>query len=142
MSFLIDTKNNHINHIANLYSLAGMTESAIGNFGNVHQTVLVDTDINEDTKINDVSYSARQFHSGFQILDIQYILAKQGSRQFITGIAAGFGKFLRNVRECMLTNTAGCRGIFKTVIIQFTRNVAGSVLFAAQQLQKLFLHLI
>ena len=41
-----------------------MLDIAVGDLGDVHQSVLMDTDIHEHTKVNDITHGSFQNHAG------------------------------------------------------------------------------
>ena len=64
MTLLIHFQNDHIDHVADLDCLAGMAQTTVRHLRNVDQTILMDADINEYAKVNDITDRTGQFHTG------------------------------------------------------------------------------
>ena len=137
VALFIHTKNNDFYDVADLHSFAGMAESAVGYFGNMHQTILMDTDIHENTEINDVTNCTGQLHALFQVFHFQNILAQNGGGKLLAGIPSGLGQFLCNVGQSGLTNTAVGSSFAQTVFVQFFADFSSCLFVTAQQLQQL-----
>ncbi len=56
----------------------------------MYKSVMVYTNINKRTKINNISDSTGYFHSGFQILKLQNITSQKWWRKLITYITSRF----------------------------------------------------
>ena len=138
MAFLVHFQHHDPDHIAYFHGLTGVLELTLAHLRNVDQSVLMDANIHKHAEVNDISYCAGQNHTGFQILDLQHILAENGRRQLITGISAGFAQLLGNVDECRLTDAAVLGGLGAAVFLQLSgqgRQIAA--LGAVQQRQQL-----
>ena len=99
MALFIHLQNDYFYHIANLDHFTGVLDAAVAYLGNVDQTILVNTDIHEYTKVNDVSDGTGELHAGFQILQFQDILPQDGGGESITGIPSGFTQFFGNIDQ-------------------------------------------
>ena len=73
---IIKTNDLDLDHIAFLTNIGGLFGAAILQFGNMHQPILMDTDIHKSSKIGDVSDDAFQLHSNNEIFDGINILRK------------------------------------------------------------------
>ena len=65
MALFVHFQNDHLHHIANLHSLAGVAQAAVTDLRNVDKAILMDADIHEDTEVDDVADGAGQLHAGF-----------------------------------------------------------------------------
>ena len=63
MAFLIHTQHNNLDNISNLNRLTRMLQAAAGDFGDVHQAILMNADVHKNTKVNHVTYRASQLHA-------------------------------------------------------------------------------
>ena len=90
MTLFIHRKNDDFDNVANFQYFTGVAQSTVAYFGNVYQTILVNTNVHKDAEIDDISDGTGQLHAGNQIFHFQHILAQNGLGQFIAGIAAGF----------------------------------------------------
>ena len=55
-----------------LYHIGGMGDATVGHLGDMHKTVLMDTDIYEGSEVGDVGNDAWQFHSLDKVVDGVY----------------------------------------------------------------------
>ena len=65
--------------------------------GNVHQTILVDSDVDECTEVGDVRDDAFQQHSGFEILELLDAILEIGDLEVGSRIAPRLLQFLQDV---------------------------------------------
>ena len=49
---------------------------AITKLGNMHETIILDSDIDKGTKVDHVAYGTLQFHTWRQVLDLKHIGAE------------------------------------------------------------------
>ena len=99
----------------------------------MHQTVLMDTDIHKNTKVDHIPDRSGQLHPRLQILHLQHILAKDRLGQLITGVAAGLGKLFGDIQQRGNAHTDLLRCPFRAKSLQFLGDGGG---LAIQQLQQ------
>ena len=137
MAFFVHFQNHYIDHITDFDCFAGMLQTAAADLGDVNKAVLVDTNIHEYAKVNDVSDSAGKLHAGLQVLHFQNVFAQNGRGQFITGITAGLAQLLDDILQGGFTHTAGLGRLGRAVGSElFGEGSKIAALFAAQQIQQ------
>ena len=106
VALFIYGQHHDLNDVTNLQHLAGMLQPTVAHFADMHQTVLMNADVHEDTKVDDITHRTGQLHAGDQILHFQHILPQYGGRQLVTGVTTGLGKLLGDVDEGHFAHTA------------------------------------
>ena len=71
--------------------------------GNMHQSVLMNSDIYKSTEINNITNRSLQDHSFFQVFHIKDICAKYRSRHFLSWITSRFFQFLYDIPKSNLS---------------------------------------
>ena len=69
--------------------VAGMGDATIGHLGDVHQTVLMDAEVDEGSEIGDVGDDAGQNHSLVEVVDGLYTAVEVELFYLLTWVAAG-----------------------------------------------------
>ena len=54
---LVHIQHHHLHHIAHADSLGGVLEELVADLGDMNQAILVDTDINKHTKVDNITDS-------------------------------------------------------------------------------------
>ena len=85
-----------------------MFDKSLCHLGNVHQTVLMYTDIYKCTEINNITDSSLQHHSFFQIFHFKNVWTKDRFRHVITRVTGRFLQFFHNITKCNLTDSQFC----------------------------------
>ena len=80
-----------------------MLDEAITHLGDVKQTVVMHTDINEATEVNNVSYSTLKLHFGLQVVYVENVGGEDRCGSVVTDISAGLFKLGDNVKKSGLT---------------------------------------
>ena len=83
--------------------LCGVGDETVGELGDVDKTVLMNTDVNEDTEVGDVRYDTREFHSYDEVVEGVDILVEFKNINLSTWVTARLLKFGEDVVEGGLT---------------------------------------
>ena len=93
----------NLNDVTGLEQLGGMLDEAVGHLGDVKKTVVVNTDVNEATEVDNVADGALELHAGLKVGDVENVGGEDGSGRIVTDISAGLLKLGDNVVEGGLT---------------------------------------
>ena len=93
MAFRVDLQHLDADDIARLRNFAWVLDVSIGHRGDVHQPLLVDSDIDEGAERGDVRYDPLKNHAGMQILELFHPLAEAHCLENRARIASGFLEF-------------------------------------------------
>lgn len=66
---MIDLDDSDSDMLVEFDDVEGMGDATIGHLGDMHQTVLMDTDIDKGSEVGDVGDDARQNHAFHQVVD-------------------------------------------------------------------------
>ena len=94
-----------------------MLDIPIRNLGNMHQTVLMHTDIYEHTEIDHISDCPLKDHAFFQIVHLQHIRAQDRFGHLVARISRRLLQFFHNIAERDLTDPQ----LFSKLLIVFDR---------------------
>ena len=89
----------YFNYVAGFEELGGMLDVSVTHLGDVKKTVVVNSDINEATEVNNVSDSTLELHIGLQVVDVENVGGEYGSGCIVTNVAAGLLKLGNNILE-------------------------------------------
>ena len=70
---------------------------------NMHQSILMHSDIYESSKINHISHCTLKDHTLFQILHIKYIRPQNRFRHLISWVSCRFFQLFNDVTKCRLS---------------------------------------
>ena len=120
-----------------------MPDIFIGNFADMHETVLMHADIDEHAEINHVADRARKFHTRHQIVDIHDIFAELRLGQRVADIPSGFYDLCHDIFERGHVQPNFLGSLFLAVLFYFFGKVGNiarfDVLFTVtEQLQQFF----
>ena len=93
----VNVQHAHFDDIAHLHHLTRILHKAVGEFGNVHQTVLMHTDVDKGPEGCDVRHRAFQFHPRRQIRQRMHVVRKLCRLELRTRITPRFFEFRENV---------------------------------------------
>ena len=79
--------------------LCGVGDKAVGELRDVDKTVLMDTDVDEDTKVRNIRHDAREFHSYDEVVERMDILVEFEDFHLSTWITPRLLKFGEDVVE-------------------------------------------
>ena len=77
----------------------------VAHLGDVHQTVLVDSDVDKCAKVHNVPDGALENHARLQILHIHDIRSEDRFRHIRAGIPSRLLQLLRDISECLFSDT-------------------------------------
>ena len=66
-----------------------MADALYGHPGDMHQSVIVETDVYESTEVHNIAHCAGELVSGVQIAELQHIAPEKRTVELITVIAQG-----------------------------------------------------
>ncbi len=93
VAFEINIEHSHVDHVAGLDHGARIADEFVGEFGDVHQAVLVHADVDEGAERSDVSHDPFEQHSLFQVLEFFDAFFKRGGGELRARVAARFVEF-------------------------------------------------
>src|SRR5690606_34576517 len=96
----VDLHHAHLHDVAGLHHLMRVLHKAIRKLGDVHQTVLMDTDIHERAKGGDVGDCTFELHAGPEILNLLDTVGESCRLEGWSRIAARLFQFGDNVLHC------------------------------------------
>jgi len=64
LALFIHIQHGDFDHIAHRHHLGGVLDELITDLGDMHQTVLMDTDIHKHTEVDDIADRAGKHHAG------------------------------------------------------------------------------
>ena len=79
--------------------LCGVGDEAVGELRDVDESVLMDTDVDEDTEVGDVCHDTGEFHSYDEVVESVDILVEFKDFNLSTGIAPWLLKLGEDVAE-------------------------------------------
>ena len=82
-----------------------MANEAIGDFRDVDETVLMDTDVHKGTEVDDVTHSAGELHAGLEVGDLHNIGSENGFWKLIADVTAGLHKLLHDIHQSRNADT-------------------------------------
>ena len=74
-----------------------MLDEFIADAGNMDESVLMNADINKRAEVDYVTDGTRHNHTGLERIDIKNVIAKDGSVEAVTDVAAGLFKLAYNI---------------------------------------------
>ena len=95
----------NLDNVACLEELGGVLDVLITHLGDVKKSVVVNSNINEATEVNNVSYSTLKLHIGLKVVDVKNLGGEYGSGSVVTNVASGLLKLGDNVLKGGLTAT-------------------------------------
>ena len=101
----IHSKYSYIHHIPDRNCLKRMFNISLTHLGDMHQSILMNTDIHKCPEINDITDSSLKDHTFFEVFHIKYICTKYRFRHLITWISCRFFQFFYNIAKCRLTDS-------------------------------------
>ena len=99
MLFNVDADYHRFYLLPHFEHVGRVLDIAVGNFGDMHEPVLVNADIDERAEVDNIAHGAVYHHSDLQIFDTHYILAQLGCGERIPYVPAGTEKFGYDIAE-------------------------------------------
>ena len=103
MLFNVNVLNSDLNNVSGLEELGGVLNELIGHFGDMKKTVVVNSDINEATKVNDVTNGTLELHIGLKVGYLENVGGEDGCGSIVTNISSGLLKLADDILEGGLT---------------------------------------
>ena len=69
----VNVLDTNLDNVARLEQLGGMLDKAVAHLGDVKKAVVVNADVNEAAKVNNVSYGTLKLHTGLEIVDVENV---------------------------------------------------------------------
>ena len=85
----VDVLDEHLDNVTNGEQVGGMLYESVGHLGNVEESVVVNSDINKASEINNVTDGALKLHTGLKIGDLENVGGEDGSGSVVSDIPAG-----------------------------------------------------
>ena len=89
----------NLDDLADLHGFVGILDVAVGQFADVHESVLVHADVDECAELGDVGHHAFERHAGEQVRDLFHFVAELRCDKLLARVAAGLLEFIENVAE-------------------------------------------
>ena len=89
LALVIYAHDPYIYHVADAYHVVWALHVTIGKLANVHQARILETDIDERSKVDDIQNSSLQLHARAQVFDLQDTLLEDGLGQIVAWVAFG-----------------------------------------------------
>ena len=79
--------------------ISGMGDATVGHLRDMHQTILMDADINKGPEVGDVRHDAWQFHSLDEVVDGVYTGIELKLLYLLAWVATRFFQFFHDISE-------------------------------------------
>ena len=99
MSAQVDGNDAHADVLVQSYYLRGVFDVFVGQLRHVHQSILMNTNIDKSSEIGDVGDDARQFHAFVQVFYSLYAAVKLKLLNLLAWVATRLFQFLHDIRE-------------------------------------------
>ena len=121
--------------------LCGVADVSVGQLRHVHQSILMDANVHEGTKVGDVRHDARQFHTFVQVVDGLYAAVKFKLLNLFTRVTTRLLQFLHDVCQRGYTDLFG--DVFLDVYLRTFGGISYQVADAAMLvLRHLLYHVV
>ncbi len=95
----IDFEDAHLHDLADGNHAEGVFDVAVGEFGDVDETVLFDADIDEGAEVDNVAHGALQEHARLQVFHFENVVAQDGRGQRVAWVKARLFQVFEDVVE-------------------------------------------
>ena len=115
----VDLLHPNLHRVSDAHHVARVLDEAVGQFGDVHEAVLVHAHVDKGAKVDDVAHGALEFHAGFQVIDGKRRAAKDHLGRVVAWVAAGFLELVDDVDEregAAVQVTCQCRDAAQTAL--------------------------
>ena len=89
----------NLDNVACLEELGGVLDELIAHLGDVKKSVVVNSDVNEATEVNNVSYSTLKLHIGLQVVDVENVGGEDRRGRIVTNVTSRLLKLGDNILE-------------------------------------------
>jgi hypothetical protein len=97
--FKVGTEDLDLDDLAGFDGLGRLLDKTVGELADVDQTVLVDADVHEGSKLGDVGDDALKDHPGLNVGELADGLGEVGGDELVPWIATGLTEFFEDVRD-------------------------------------------
>ena len=97
--FKVSAQYLYLDDLAGFDGLGRFLDKSVGELADVDQTVLVDADVHERSKLGDVGDNALKHHAGLNVGELANGLREVGCDELITWIATRLTEFFEDVRD-------------------------------------------
>ncbi len=104
LPLLVNPHHPDRHHVAHAHHVVRALDVAIGQLTDVHQTRILEADVDERAEIDDVEDRPFQLHAGAEVLDLQDALLEDGLGKVITWVALGACQGFDDVAKCQLAD--------------------------------------
>ena len=115
---LVYAQHDHLHHISYGQHLRGMLHIMICNFRNMHQSILMDTNIHKRSKINDIPNRSGEHHAGLQILYLHNVCPQNGLGQRISDVPAGLHQLTGHIHQSGNTDAQFLGRLFLAITLE------------------------
>jgi hypothetical protein len=99
LALVIDSHDPDVHHVADTHHVVRTLHITIGKLANVHQTRILETNIDERSEVNDIKNSPLQLHTRTQVFDLQDALLEDGLGQIVARVALGTTQGFNDVMQ-------------------------------------------
>ena len=97
---MVNLNDSYLYVLMEFYHIQRMGYAAIGHLRDVYQSILMHADIYKCTKVGDVGYDARQYHSLNQIVDSRHILVELECFKLLAWVATRLLELRQDICKC------------------------------------------
>src|SRR5436305_1343750 len=95
----INAQDAHLHDLPDGDDRERVTHVAVGKLGDMHQAILLDTDIDEGAKVHHVAHRPLQEHAGLKVFHLEHVVAQEGSGQRFARVKSRLLQVLQDVVE-------------------------------------------
>src|SRR5437588_1931673 len=95
----INTQHAYLHNLPDGDDRERVAHVAVGKLGDMHQAILLDTDIDESAKVHHVAHRPLQEHAGLQVFHLEHVVAQEGSGQRFARVKSRLLQILQDVVE-------------------------------------------
>ena len=99
LAFGIYAQHFDLDMLVDGYHFRGIADVAVGQLGEVYQSVFLDADVDKGTEVGDVAHNAGQHHAFVQVGQGAYVLVELKHLDGFPRVAAGLVKLLQDVLQ-------------------------------------------
>src|SRR2546427_10326291 len=93
----INVQHAHLHNLPDGDDRERVAHVAVGKLGDMHQAILLDTDIDEGAKVHHVTHRSLQEHAGLQVFQLENVVAQEGSGQRFARVKSRLLQVLQDV---------------------------------------------
>jgi hypothetical protein len=104
LALVINAHDPDVHHVADAHHVVRALHVPIGKLANVHQPRILETDIDERPKVDDIQHSTFQLHARAQVFDLQDTFLEDGLGQVVARVALGTAQGVDDVTQSEFAN--------------------------------------